>query len=253
LLQLSAPARRGESTPAFHELLTMTEAELWRHFRVRLRRIAVESVPGWPLYKQLREHVVAVLEGGERAAASDPAEIVEGGRISRDRVADAALTLIARAEVPSRNATVIAGRLCEAYFPAVERLADNWEDWAMPSPHPDDTVLDAIDGARAYRQIRQALGVELSCVLGARLAGVGFQEIADANGIGLATAHARLEEAVRQLRRFAAVLPYEAMRVVLRLLARDANSRSRGAEKPRAIRRDGFRELERSLGGETIR
>jgi hypothetical protein len=230
LAQLCAP-RRGR--PAFRELIGLSEERLRRILRSRLHHLAVEQRPHWAIYKQLREHVAAVLEAPLAADAPAPIDLFAGARLSRERIASAVASQLATRSAPPREPGALTRALCARWLPTEVRI-DVAASGALPLPSHaghEQLVCDALDANDASRRLDRLLGPELARIGGQRLAGWHFQEIADANGIGLATAHARIAEIQRRLARLGARYSPGALRIALQRLAAQAGPPPKGRDR----------------------
>jgi DNA-directed RNA polymerase specialized sigma24 family protein len=175
------------------------EGAVWN----RMRQLAVAKRPRWNLVRALRRQVAVALQELPPAPASPPGtlQVGEAGRLSQARVGEAVAWLLSQPEGPSRAVGALSKSLLDIYFPQVEQ-----ERTAEPGPRagstdPQTVARRRVDVDRLLGEMRVALPPEKIAVLRLWAAGHTYAAIAEHFGIGIATAHAWLQQATDYLRR----------------------------------------------------
>jgi hypothetical protein len=186
MLQKNPEARHAD----VEKLLALEPKRLAGALAHRFRQLASEQAPRAALRKTLREHVAAVWESASPHAEGMPSALLEDERISRSHVRIAVGHLKGEPGAMRLDKRAVAERLLQEYFPGPEDLD------AMPesatdrirslrsSRDPEERLRRQIDAQRLARDLKRALGPELTDVLARRLRGDTLQEIARARGYG---------------------------------------------------------------------
>ncbi|MCC6334292.1 MAG: hypothetical protein IT380_09930 [Myxococcales bacterium] len=194
-LETTVRATKNGSAASAEALLDLPDDELRKVIAHRIRQHAVQQRPLWGLTKALRGHVAEALEHGlPPAPLAPPPGLLHGERLSSSLVARATSFFLDAEPELERTPAAITKRLIAVYHvpPAREVEAAGFDDDLRR--HRDARVLAA--------DIREVLGPEFVSVLRHRLAGLGFEAIAEREGIAVSTAHARHQAAVERLRAF---------------------------------------------------
>ena len=128
------------------DLARFTEADLERVLRFRLRQIAVEDRPRWPLVRALRGQVRAVLAAGLPGPGALPASLEQHFRLQPGAVAKAAAHFVAQGTPATVDS--LSSKLLYHYFGA-EPSVDGIRETASQAPGPDELVQRHIDGRAA--------------------------------------------------------------------------------------------------------
>ena len=193
------------------ELARLTGKKLRAALGQRCRQAAAELWPRWNLRKQLREHVVRVLDalGGEPAAgapggepvAPAPIGLLSDGHFCAAQVSAAVRSLLSAPAPSPRHPTELTAALMKIFFPSDASL-DGLAELQSPAMLQDELLATAMDAPRIAARLHRMLGKELSRILSLQLLGWKLREIAAEVGLAVATVHARLKICQRKLRAY---------------------------------------------------
>jgi DNA-binding CsgD family transcriptional regulator len=170
-----------------NDLARFTEADLERVLRFRLRQIALEDRPRWPLVRALRGQVRAVLAAGLPGPGALPASLEQHFRLQPGAVAKAAAHFVAQGTPATVDS--LSSKLLYHYFGA-EPSVDGIRETASQAPGPDELVQRHIDGRAAAAEVWRDLDERQRHVLALTCAGHSLTDVANDNGVAVSTAFA---------------------------------------------------------------
>jgi DNA-binding NarL/FixJ family response regulator len=169
------------------DLERLNEPALARVYAHRLRQIALEERPRWPLLRALRDHVRRALEAGLPREVGLPVSLERHCQLQPPLVAAAAACLVAGG-TPARTNELASRLLLHYYGPEVDAAAV--EDLVSQTPAPDVLVELHRDGHVAAREMRDALDPRQQRVLSRTCSGQTLTDIARDERVAVATAFA---------------------------------------------------------------
>jgi hypothetical protein len=169
------------------DLARFTEADLERVLRFRLRQIAIEERPRWPLMRALRGHLRTVLETGLPEPDRLPASLEQNSRFNPALVAEAAAYFVAEG-IP---ATVewLASELMNHYF-GPENSTEELGEPISHTPGPDVIVQLHHDGQVAAEALLSTLDERQRNLLALTCAERSLTDIARHTDVAVSTAFA---------------------------------------------------------------
>jgi hypothetical protein len=182
-----------ESPETIAQLLKLDDAALAAALRKRLRWLAVEQAHAWPVRKRLQEIVAKCLDHLPRRHRDLPPALTRAGRLETDLVARAVAWLLGRQDAPARDPGVVAQRLLDLFFPGPVPAGDHPEP-ADARDSEEDLIRDIRVG-RYLSEVPPGIRRDLRELLVKRASGATLEEIARAQGVAVATVHARLTRA----------------------------------------------------------
>ena len=170
--------------------------------RNRMRQLAVAKRPRWNLVRALRRQVAVALDEPPAPPGGPPGTLQSGeaGRLSQARVSEAVAWLLAQPESPGRDVGALSKSLLEIYFPEVEPTGPEEPGPPAGSTDPQTAARRRVDVDRLLQEMRVALRPETLTVLRLWVAGHTYAVIAEHLGIGIATAHAWVQDVSDYLR-----------------------------------------------------
>jgi DNA-directed RNA polymerase specialized sigma24 family protein len=225
---LPRKAGRRRETGALDALLELDDRHLTAAVANRLRQLGLEGMQDHNAHRALAQHVTRALAEPDTRPAAPPGSLRLGARFSYEAIKQAVDWLQAeqareqraaglRGE-PRRLAEKEVLRLLRSKYPLFDQQVGEKEPprrregpstrpataagarHRRTSVRPSTFVRRKLDGEVLLRRLEGRLPHEKLDVLRRRLRGDGYEEIASALRIGLATAHAWCKEAEAQLR-----------------------------------------------------
>jgi DNA-binding NarL/FixJ family response regulator len=169
------------------DLARFTEADLERVLRFRLRQIATENRPRWPLVRALRGQVRAVLAAGLPGPGSLPASLESRFRLDPAAVARAAAHFVDQGTPATIDS--LSSKLLYHYFGA-EQSVDEIREIASQALGPEELVQRHLDGRAAAAEVWRDLNERQRHVLALTCAGHSLTDVANDNGVAVSTAFA---------------------------------------------------------------
>ena len=167
----------------------------------RIHQLLVEGRPRWNLYRGVLAGVRAALSERVAPPPALPTRIQEAGeagRLDGKRIAEAVAWLLAQDQAPAASDREITRQLMEIYFPAEVPL-ETWTERPRSSD-PQDRARREHDGRVIARVLQHNLDPSLLGIVMRRYRGDTLEEIASDKRLGVATVHARLQQALEQIR-----------------------------------------------------
>jgi DNA-binding CsgD family transcriptional regulator len=169
------------------DLARFTEADLERVLRFRLRQIATEDRPRWPLVRALRKQVKAALAAELPGPSALPASLESHFRLEPAAVARATAHFVAHGTPATVDS--LSSKLLYHYFGA-EQSVDEVREIASQALGPEEMVQRHLDGRAAAAEVWRDLDERQRRVLALTCAGRSLTAVANDNGVAVSTAFA---------------------------------------------------------------